>query len=72
MRLISRTVGTIITEDKKREGVRARARNRTYTRANHTYTRSCMWALDKGKKRERKDEPDAPSLSAETLIRKSE
>lgn len=70
MRLISRTVGTIITEDKKREG--ARACNRTYTRAKHTYTRSCMWALDKGKKRERKDEPDAPSLSAETLIRKSE
>lgn len=51
--------------------MRARARSYAYT---HTYTleESCMWALDKGKKRERKDEPDAPSLSAETLIRKSE
>lgn len=51
--------------------MRARAQSYAYT---HTYTleESCMWALDKGKKRERKDEPDAPSLSAETLIRKSE
>lgn len=52
-----------------------RARARTHTHIHiyiHIHTRGCMWALDKGKKRERKDEPDAPSLSAETLIRKSE
>lgn len=55
--------------------MRARACVQSYAYTHtHTYvyTRSCMWALDKGKKRERKDEPDAPSLSAETLIRKSE
>lgn len=52
-----------------------RARARTHAHIHiyiHIHTRGCMWALDKGKKRERKDEPDAPSLSAETLIRKSE